>query len=151
APLDGDDLDPEWAGDITEAVNDHETDLASKASKPLFARKTADETVNNSAVLQDDNHLFVTGAAGQAYKVEAHLLYNSGATPDARVGWVIPAGASMVIGIVGYSLTSTLVSTGNFTELTVLQLGGDGTDLHYSIYGIITFGASGGTVKIEGA
>ena len=47
----------------------------------LTAYKTADETVNNSVSLQDDNHLTITLAANTVYIFESRLIWTSGSTP----------------------------------------------------------------------
>jgi hypothetical protein len=60
-----------------------------------IVRKTADETVNNSAALQNDDHLVFPIAANETWYVEA-LLLAQGATVNAdyKWGWSGPAGAT---------------------------------------------------------
>ena len=58
--------------------------------------KTADETVNNSTTLQDDNHLVFAMAANITYAIDMVLLLNStGDTPDFKFGWTVPSGCVM--------------------------------------------------------
>lgn len=46
-------------------------------ARNVFIRKTADETVNNSAAVQDDNDLQFAVLAGQAWEFKICLLFNS--------------------------------------------------------------------------
>ena len=62
--------------------------------------KTADETVNNSTTLQDDDHLVFAMAANTSYIIEAVFLLNAtGTTPDFKFGWTVPAGCAMFWGL----------------------------------------------------
>lgn len=57
--------------------------------------KTADETVNNSSVLQNDDHLLLAMAANEAWVIDIILYYLSvSATPDIKCDAAIPNGAS---------------------------------------------------------
>ncbi len=61
----------------------------------LVAVKTGDETVNNSDVLQNDDHLSFAVAASGIYLVDLYLLTSSvSATPDFKWDWTVPAGAT---------------------------------------------------------
>lgn len=56
--------------------------------------KAADETVNNSTALQDDDHLTFSAAANTTYLVDLYLLLNGGITADYKFAWSLPAGAT---------------------------------------------------------
>lgn len=56
--------------------------------------KTADETVNNSAALQADNHLTLAVAANKRYGWRANLWFSSGTTPDIQWEFIVPSGAT---------------------------------------------------------
>lgn len=57
--------------------------------------KTADQTVNNSATLANDDVLKFAVAASARYYVRAQLLVTSlGTTSDLKVAWTMPSGAS---------------------------------------------------------
>lgn len=60
--------------------------------------KSADETISSSASLQDDNELAIAVRADASYRVELHIVYNSGTTPDFKFGWSFPSGATMSVG-----------------------------------------------------
>lgn len=57
-------------------------------------RKTADETVNNSAVLQSDDHLLFAIEASEVWAVQVFLIYQASAVADIKVAWSVPSGAT---------------------------------------------------------
>jgi hypothetical protein len=56
--------------------------------------KSADETVNNSSTLQNDDELLFSVSANKTYLVDLYLRLNGGVTPDFKFAWSLPAGAS---------------------------------------------------------
>ncbi len=61
--------------------------------------KTIDETINDSAVFQNDNELVFTLVANTSYVFELLLLLNAvSVTPDFKFQWTVPAGATMFWG-----------------------------------------------------
>lgn len=62
--------------------------------RPNGARKTAAEIVNNSNTPQNDDELTVPVAASTLYKLNGLIIFTSGATPDFRFTWSLPAGAT---------------------------------------------------------
>lgn len=63
-----DDLDPEWAQQITEAVNDFQTRISElESGLPVVAYKDTIETINNTAVIQNDDELVLAVAANTKY------------------------------------------------------------------------------------
>lgn len=68
-------------------------------AQTVLVMKAADETVNNSAALQDDDELLCAVAANKRYLVEAFIsLSAANATADFKVGWTVPAAAAMLWG-----------------------------------------------------
>lgn len=62
---------------------------------PIVKYKSADETVNNSSVLQDDDHLFFDIAANEVWLVEFMLVISSlSATSDFKAALTKPVLAS---------------------------------------------------------
>ena len=57
--------------------------------------KTADETVNGSTTLQDDDHLFFTVNANEVWRID-YVLYGSNASlnPGFKANFSIPSGAT---------------------------------------------------------
>lgn len=74
-----------------------------------FVRKTADESVTSNAVLQNDDHLFITVPAAGTYEICVTLVAVSAANAagDIRVGATFPAGTMTLF---GDGLTQTLAS-----------------------------------------
>lgn len=91
-------------------------------------RKTADETVNNSSTLQNDDHLKFPIEASEAWFVEAVLL-TTGASinADFKFGWTAPASATASWNVVGVANTSNFnfVAVGTTTANNgMLAIGG---------------------------
>lgn len=113
---------------------------------PLFARKTADETVNNSTTLQDDNHLGKLCTLSTSYEVELLLIYNSGATPDFKINFTGPAGSSftwVAISTLGISIPKTLASS--------LALDGTGADASVLVKGLFIMSTTAGGLQLQWA
>jgi len=59
-------------------------------------RKTADETVNNSTALQDDDDFILPLAANEVWLVELFLLQQSPSNAsDFKMGWTYPVGCTI--------------------------------------------------------
>lgn len=84
----------------------------------LVARKTADETVNNSATLQNDDTLALSAVAIADYLFECSLRYSTNGTANLKWSFTVPAGAAIVYSALhipagGSALTMTeLINTG---------------------------------------
>jgi hypothetical protein len=76
-----------------------------------FARKTADQTVNNSATLVNDTHLFVPMVANATYTGMLLLFYSSNTTASIKFAFTFPAGATVSWAPVAYQ------AVGSFTIL----------------------------------
>lgn len=125
----------------------------------LIIRKTADETVNNSATLQDDNVLkLVLGASG-IWAFELQLLTSASATnTDWKFGWTVPAGCTMLWGShqegTSYVWDAPGVGTapgalGN--ESTVLVVGSANVTGGFFVRGVIRMSTTAGTVQLQWA
>jgi hypothetical protein len=80
---------------INTLTSNAQTQLNSKAAITSKV-KSADETVNNSATLQNDNDLFFSIGANEIWVVETYLRITMGAASDYKQTWTVPAGAVMV-------------------------------------------------------
>lgn len=56
--------------------------------------KTADETVNNSNVLQNDDALVIAVGANEKWKIETFFVFNSSTVADFKFSFTGPAGSS---------------------------------------------------------
>jgi hypothetical protein len=132
-------------------------------SNPIIVRKLADETVNNSAVLQDDDHLLLPVVANARYIFEIQLLLSSpNGTADWKFGWTFPTGTTMFWGaqVVGTGST-TLVQFGAafdsqapttlWDQATVAAIGGAAITGGFHARGVIRAGGTAGNVKLQWA
>lgn len=62
---------------------------------PPTAYKPDDETINNSAVLQNDDDLFMAVAANAYYEGEVYIGFIANAAAGLKVGFTAPVGATM--------------------------------------------------------
>lgn len=119
---------------------------------PLFARKTSDQTVNNSATFQNDNAIFVSVAANAVYDCHFHFIFNSGATPSLKTQFTAPSGATMTnwtfflpngSGVAVESIANTAAGVNGITC--------NGTDLPGDYFGLLITGANAGTFQLQWA
>ena len=117
---------------------------------PLVARKTSDETVNNTATYQDDNELLLTLEPNAAYLGHLHMMFLSGTTPDFKYQFTYPAGVtlpewSFVIGPTGSQQTGEAVNGG------VTGINGTGANSPIDAWGLVIVGSTGGTLRVQWA
>jgi len=115
---------------------------------PRQARKTSDETVNNSAAFQNDNDLLLSVVANATYSLEGLLLFNSGATPDIKFQWTYPTGLTMRWGIGGVVTTFAVF---NMTEVSVPVLDGTGVATGAYVDGTVIVSSTAGTLQLQWA
>lgn len=117
--------------------------------RPLYAEKTADETVNNSAVLQDDNELVLAVSANTKWEVTALIRYNSGTTPDIKVKYTVPTSATMKWAV--FAAGSGVFLGYQQDETTTAIIDGAGTGVACLVKGILTVGANAGNLTMQWA
>jgi hypothetical protein len=84
------------------------------AGPHLIARKTSDESVTSSTVLQDDNELFTPSiAANEVWQLKLYIRFQ-GATPSIKYSFSFPTGAVL-------DITSLYVDTGGTTWITATE------------------------------
>jgi hypothetical protein len=118
-------------------------------STDIQVRKLVDETVNNSATLQNDDVLLASVAANQAYEFELFLLYNSGTTPDFKFGWTFPSGLVMAYAVFAAG-GGTFLGYGQ-TQATVPVIDGAGSQIGALCKGSISGTYSAGTLQLQWA
>lgn len=125
-----------------------------------YVRKTADETVNNSTALQNDDHLLVALPTAGTFGFQMVLFYDSSTTADFKAAFTMPAGATMLWGGVGPATTAgSSVGDGQFLTTTVsgtaIPYGGAGTGttntLMLVVNGEITMGGTSGNLQLQWA
>jgi len=119
------------------------------AVTPLFVRKTSDETVNNSAVLQNDDQLLLSVAANTVYELTSVIRYNSGATPDIKLHYTVPAGASLRITV--FAQAAAVFLGYNQDETTTAVNDGVGSATACLVKGIYIGGSNAGTLQLQWA
>lgn len=118
----------------------------------LTVVKTADETVNNSSTVQDDDHLSFAIGANEMWFFDLFLKVNSpSVNSDLKLAFSLPAGGSVIYhynsgygGVAVGGTPNALVSTG-------LSVGGLAGDWGLGLLGWITNGSTAGTGKLQWA
>lgn len=132
--------------------------IVTDADEVLNVVKTANQTVNNSAVLVDDSELFIPVAALTTYVFTAMVLFTSGTTPDIKYGFTFPALATCQWGSV--RLVSSASPTGDadfgsYSSATsgtsVVAAAGTGGDQIATVMGTLVVGATSGTLRLQWA
>jgi len=101
--------------------------------------KTADETVNNSATFQNDDHLFHSVVTG-TYFFRHQWVYNTGATPDLKSQYTTPASTTMRYWT--QASISTHAASG-LTQASSVIYDGDGQDVSVTTAGRMTITTAG--------
>lgn len=122
--------------------------------------KTADETVNNSTVLQDDDTTRFFMAASTSYFLEVFLLLNAAnTTGDYKFGWTLPVGATMFWGPIntgagaeywsGIGTASTPATL--LTAADTLAVGSKGATSGLILYAIVINSVTTGNAQLQWA
>lgn len=121
-------------------------------------RKTADENVNNSAVLQNDDELFIALEANKTYEISGHLVFiTTTSAIDAKVALTCPAGATITWSAIGMDPAVAAGNTGSGTWTGSVASGGTipvGVSSAYTpvlISGTIAVGATAGNLQLQWA
>ena len=111
--------------------------------------KSADETVNNSAALQNDNHLTFAVDANDEWTFRFVVQAQSGVTPGLQFAVTAPSGATCDISFIDAegAVTSSNVACGVSSGL----LAGNGVTDVYEITGSVRNGATAGNVTLQWA
>ncbi|MEV4286440.1 hypothetical protein AB0K40_13140 [Nonomuraea bangladeshensis] len=129
----------------------------------IFIRKTADESVTNSNVIQDDNHLFTDVVANTDYWVTSFIIYEGAANTDPNGGgelwmsWQAPSGSTF--DWVSDSFGTNAASAVEIVSRTHQQLAstpaagtvGLGTNLTAMCKGVLSVGPNPGVFRFRWA
>jgi len=109
--------------------------------------KTADEIVNNSSVLQDDNHLFFACAANTTYALELIMYIDAKASSDFKFAFSVPAGATIISksfpGALNTAVADATIEDPTTIAAPLVLL------LRYNL--ILSVGANAGTCQLQWA
>jgi hypothetical protein len=117
--------------------------------RQLAAYKTADETINNSAVLQDDNELFVAVGASKIYLLNLDIVQSSGTSPDFKFTFTLPSGGSGYLNVFAHAETNVVTTLVGLPTDT-FALAGVAANASVKVTGYITTSAAG-TVQLQWA
>lgn len=120
----------------------------------IVVRKSATETVNNSAVIQNDDELFALLAANAVYVMELTVITESAANADIQFGWGYPVNATVAWGggiVAADGITSAVKD--NLTRTDTVACEGQGAaDLRtFKFFGTINVGNTAGTLQLKWA
>jgi hypothetical protein len=121
---------------------------------PLYARKSASEAAPTSnTTLQDDDELFVPVEANASYFVDGYLRYvAASATPDLKLNYTYPSGASFARSDWGVPTTTTTVADSIDTRLASTGdslRGGDANPRSIFMKGELVVSSTSGTFRVQ--
>lgn len=108
--------------------------------------KSADETVNNSSTLQDDNELTFSIGANEVWAFTLCLLATSETTPNLRYKFTVPSGADYIMMPFYYS-----GSVGTNASSSYAFIGTDGdpfTNVDFA-HGVVRNSSNAGSVQLQ--
>ncbi len=119
-----------------------------------FVRKSADETVNNSATLQNDNALLFAVAANEVWEFFLRARHTSQVGPQIQYAWAVPTG-----GVIrktepdDIGPLSAALSLPEYDGTTAVPLQTPTTDqvCLYIQWGLYVGGANAGNVQLQWA
>jgi len=106
----------------------------------LWALKTADETINNSSVLQNDDALFLNLQANATYYYKAHIINNTNASAGFKLDHLMPSGATWKSGTF---MCQAGPQVGIMTTNALSGVNGNGTDVYAEFWTAIQTTNSG--------
>lgn len=125
-----------------------------QAMLPMYAWKTAAETVTSSTTLQNDNDLYLTAAANAYYDFACMLTYQGGTqgSSDLAWAWSVPSGTTMNYAVEGIQ-TSGAATPGFLRGVSGGTAGtnGSGNSFSLNMEGTLYTGNTSGTVQLQWA
>ena len=119
-------------------------------SQNVYIRKSADETVNNSSTLQDDNDLSFAVVAGEIWEVTLLLSVDqASATPNFKMAWGGSVGSYYNYFWAAQALTNTQVESAYTTgTMTAIHTVANGLPIYCRSFIVVT---STGTLTLQWA
>jgi hypothetical protein len=118
-----------------------------------IVRKTADETVNNTTTLQNDDELKFAVAASAIWQFECDIYYTAVGLADLKVTWIGPAGSTVIWSQIGQDASNNVLpGTSAFAgAATGTAAGVTATMLHQHFIGVVSNGATPGDLQLQWA
>lgn len=122
-----------------------------EAIVPKIKRKSADETVNNTATLQADDELIGALIASTHYVFELVCHYISGTTPDFKIAWSLPTGGTNVFAfdVFDTALVRTLAGGQTTVPTTGVAVGGTGGNTVAKFWGTVSTSTTAGNMQVS--
>lgn len=132
------------------------TTRAHGGTAPLIIVKPADQTVNNSTALVNDNVLAVPLAASAAYALEFRGVYQSNTAAGIKWGWNYPVNADINWAWIGTNTADTKTQENDLDQTAVQSaIGKSGGSILVAltdvITGVVRNGATAGTLSVRWA
>ena len=127
---------------------------AAPAGGPTVIRKTADETVNDSDVLQNDDHLFFAIAANEEWIVDMTLFLWNDSAWDFKWTFVFPVAADVKFGedLVGVNAGDVVTAgVGKKVSGQTTVMGHAGNPVVYCQHLWVLNGINAGSVQLQWA
>lgn len=130
-----------------------------QATFPRAAYKTANEVVNNSATLQDDNELVFPLEASAIYEFSLYASYDASTAADVKFAFAVPSGATLSVGQMG-PFTAATGNSGSVTYASGTTSGappanaggaGVGTRIAYTARGTVKTSTTAGNLQLQWA
>lgn len=121
---------------------------------PPWIYKTADETVNNSSTLQNDDHILLAVAANEIWAFELFLMYDGTQPGDygLTIAFSVPTGATGFYTVISYSYIvagrDVVTATSLITPCSYLSQSGDGGIV---VKGAIINSSNAGNLQLQWA
>lgn len=116
----------------------------------LLAYKSANETVNNTAVLQNDDALSFAVAAGETWSIRALIAYTSNTTADFKLSFTWPSAAGALIATYDTAASATVSRITFNSSGTTASIPGRTTESAIIMFGHLRF-TGAGTVQLQWA
>lgn len=124
-------------------------------SKIELVRKTADEIVNNSTTLQNDDTLFAALAANEVVVFDCYLFSNQNGTSDIKFAFTVPTGATLIWnwGTGRFNTADTFggIDTTETSGTAAAMSAGIGGKFQCHIHGVVVNGATSGNLQLQWA
>jgi hypothetical protein len=118
---------------------------------PLIVRKTADETVNNSATLQNDDELLFAIAANEVWEFEFVIIHIGNTTADIKFAVTCPAGATIQYRHIGKDASGTMEEDMADASGEAVSAAGYTTNSITKVEGIVANAGTAGSLQLQWA
>jgi len=129
----------------------HELTADEYNSLTIYALKSADQIVNNSATLVNDIALKATVVASGVYRFELGIRYTGSTAADLKTNWSVPSGTLMTFDILGVAGGASALAIFAWDSGSSFTFEGNAGTTAFRQTGIVKAGASAGTIQFQWA